>query len=272
MSTTESPSSLTGAAQEIPSAWDDTNDNTDTNPCEPRESRDEETVSESSPGHGEVKIWQWVQQPDDEETHSDHGFGSGSEADSGAGAGVWRRVDPGDGFAVELGVFEDPDHCSDADESSCGNESDLDRQSNISEQHFRYHEDEGLWLLRSDPEASFSVVDALLKAGQPKLERAYSDALIKLAGGGASLEEVLGDLAIGTIQPGEASRVDREDMRRRAQSGGGSTELSLGAKAVALCAVTFLASSAKSGYNPLFSSASGARPADLSSVSTREKP
>jgi hypothetical protein len=267
MSTTESPSSLPGAAQEIPSAGNGTNDTNDTNSREPRESRDDETVSESSPGHGEVKLWQWVLQPDDDEAHPDHESGSGSEADTGAGAGVWERVGQ-DGVGtmlVELGVFEDSDDTSDADEASG-----TDCESDMLELLPGLNERERLWLLRSDTEASLSVVHALVEAGQPERLSAYSEALIKLAGGETSPEEVLGDLVVRTMQLGEGSQVNSEAMR---PSGRGSTGMSRKGKVMLALAAAMLATSAINGYNDsITSSASPAQAADLSSVQTQEKP
>jgi hypothetical protein len=117
----------------------------------------------------------------------------------------------------------------------------------------------GLWLLRSDSTASARVVSELLDAGEQERLRAYSAALIKLAEGETSPEEVIGDLVIRTLQPSEVTRVNSEVVPRSGRSvrngpdGGASNELSLGSKAVAVFAVAFLASSAISGYNPMFS-------------------
>ncbi|RSH81454.1 hypothetical protein EHS25_006811 [Saitozyma podzolica] len=273
MSTPDSTTCLLGVAQEISAT------NKDTNVDEPREARDDETasVSGSSPGRGGVMFWQIVVQPGDGDTQLDPESGSG-EADSGAATGVWTRVDPGHAvtMAMELCMYEVDHDFADGDELSCGDESgsDSDTDSDIDsdlELMLGLNDETGLWLLPSDSDASARVVNQLVDAGHSEHLRAYSAALITLAEGDASVEEVFGNLVLRTIQPGVGTQVDTGARPR--SSRGGSTDMAVWRRAVVLLAATSLASSAISGYNAFNSptSAMTAQSADLCSVQTQEE-
>lgn len=272
MSATESEPCLSGVAQEVSAT------NNDADIREPRETRDDEAasaVSGSPPGHRVVGIWQVVVQPGDDGTQPDHDCRSGSEAHSGVEAGVSARLGPVFGIVtMELGVMDEDssegyEDSSDGDDSSCRLEchpdSDCDSELELT---LGLHEDMGLWLLRSDSTASARVVSELIDAGQQEHLRAYSAALIKLAEGDASVEEVLGDLVLRTMQR-EASEVNSGGRRRSSRRG--STDMTLWWRAVVALAVTSLARSAISGYYAITSptSARTAQPADICSVQTQ---